>query len=54
VESEREEREGEKLSFGTEKNDNFLDPQSVLLEPFASLNTGPTILFPSHICGVSE
>jgi hypothetical protein len=36
------------------KNKNFLDFQSVLLEPSESLNTGLLYLFPSHVCRASK
>jgi hypothetical protein len=38
------------LPFQREKNENFLESQSVLLKPSESLNTGPFHLFPSHLC----
>jgi hypothetical protein len=47
-------RKGGKLPFWREKNKNFLDPQSILLEPSESFNIGPSDLFPSHICGASK
>jgi hypothetical protein len=42
------------LPFQREKNDNFLDLQSVIFEPFANLNTGPSDLFPSDVSGASK
>jgi hypothetical protein len=50
------ERKGEVdcCPFGERKNENFLDPQSIHLEPSESLNTGLFNLFPSHVCGAGE
>jgi hypothetical protein len=42
------------LPFQKKKDENFLDPQSILFEPFESLNTGPSDLFPSDMSGASE
>jgi hypothetical protein len=42
------------LLFQREKKENFLDSQSIFLEPSESLNTGPFNLFPSHVCRASE
>jgi hypothetical protein len=50
----REEKKGGQLPFQREKNKNFLDPQSILFEPFESLNTGPSNLFPSDVSGASK
>jgi hypothetical protein len=43
-----------KLSFQRKKNKNFLDLQSILFEPFESLNMGTSDLFPSDISGASK
>jgi hypothetical protein len=45
---------GGKLPFWKENTENFLDLQSILIEPSENLNTGPSDLFLSVISGSSE
>jgi hypothetical protein len=40
-----------KLPFQREKNRNFLDLQSILLESSESLNTSPSNMLPSDVSG---
>jgi hypothetical protein len=51
VESEREEKERRKIAFQRKKSKNFLDPQSILFEPFENLNKG---LPPPDVSGASK
>jgi hypothetical protein len=47
-------RKGAKLPFQREKNENFLDSESILLEPSEIPNTSASNLFLSHSCEASE